>query len=91
MKAPYRAVVGLSERLACGHHITLRVSIDSTKRRGAFSGRATVFVHAKRRCAECLAGAAPPLSTSTVEKLDATLRRVDQVLTLVEQLHRRTE
>jgi hypothetical protein len=71
----------LAERLACGHYAPLRLT-------GIRSGRANLFIHAKRRCAECVAGAPESVSPITLEKLEATLRRVDQVMALVEIAHR---
>jgi hypothetical protein len=81
LKAPYRHVVALAERLTCGHYAPLRFT-------GIRSGRTDLFIHAKRRCAACVAGSPEAVSPITVEKLEATLRRLDQVLALVEAAHR---
>lgn len=84
MKPPYRAVVALAERLECGHYAPLRFH-------GIRSGRTDLFVHAKRRCPACVAGAAEPVSPATAEKIEATLRRVCEVMDLLERADRRSE
>lgn len=88
MKGPMRVVVGLSEQLTCGHHVPLMkpLRFASTRTGGPWSGRAQVFVHASRRCAEC---ATTPAEIETLAS--ATVARLEAVSSLLDEHIRRLE